>query len=432
MGLLSSAGVRYEKHFAEAFCSPDRADHLAGRHTEDHGIGDIIEDSADAPMLQSELTIAEVLKRKYGQSCKTACVGKWHLGTTRYAGNNLAPNRAGFDYFYGTERNLNNVDDPTVGYYNNPIIAQGEIISNFGQYVPTMMARAAIRWLRHFAGGPSGDKGYLYLPWHLPHSAYHRPPSDLYNTSTWVLPNPAALVQDGSTNEIVPYAKAMEEALDTHMAQVWNSIPAWLQAQTVLLVSSDNGTSAELLKWETYPDTTAYNGNHGKRSYFDPAWRVPAWAYGPMIASGGRTVTGLVQSCDWYSTTLELLGVTNWQDIVAIEGPSGNTAVQRSKSLVSTITSAGTTTSRQYAYGGIFAPNGYNRGLATGRRAITDGRYKMRWTDTTAFGSPTLWDLFASPKETAQVTDEIGTASIQATLGAAWRAFYETLPPLVV
>lgn len=422
---LAAGGVQLENYFAEAFCSPARANHMAGRHTEDHGVGNIIENDAEIPLLMKELLLPEVLKTYYGSQIDTAGIGKWHLGNAQVGGKKN-PNQAGFDYWFGSERNV-------IDFYDAAFFTQGETRSTLGRYLPLVMANEAISWIRRFCASRT-QRGYLYLPFHLPHEPFDRPPSDLYDTGAWTLPgvNPS----DNLPATISPYLKANIEASDVLMDRIWTAVPAWLRDETVLIVTSDNGTLSTALAAETYPAGLGggtYNGTHGKRSSFDPGIRVPAWVYSTntgLVASPGRSITGLMQSLDWYATTLDLFGVP-WQEIVSAQGPQGQgqPATVRSKSIAGSLTANVATTNREYAIGGIFSTNGYSKGAALGRRWISDGRYKLIFpTASTAFSIPALYDLVERPKEDSVVIEPLSGSPDRARLQAEWDAFYESLP----
>lgn len=423
MDMLWDYGVRFENHYSEIFCSPYRANVMTGRHTEDHGIGDILEVDSDYPLLLKELLTPEVLRIYFGSNVDTAAIGKWHLGTSAVGGSRAAL-LAGFDYAFLSERNID--------YFTTEMACQGDQYLPRGRYIPDVMGDAAITWLRRFAA-QRGRKGYLYLPFHNPHNPWHRPSADLYDSGTWTCPDQVADPQSGAT--IVPYHKAMIEALDAWAKRIWDSMPAHLQNETLLLFSSDNGSDGGVLAQETYFDGTPYSGGHGKRSTWDPGIRTPAYAYSPntgIITNPGRSVTGVVQSLDFFATTLEALGVP-WQEIVeARAARGGRTAADRSKTLWSALQENIATTKRTYAYTASFSPNEYNRGTLPGIRAITDGRYKLRFPTSTPYTStPDLYDIVDNPKETAAVVDSPGTVHPKRTeLQEAWSAFYDDLPPL--
>lgn len=419
-------GVRFTKHFAEPFCSPYRACHFTGRHTEDTGIGDIIENDSDGPLLLKELLIPEVLKIWFGDRIQTAAIGKWHLGNAQVGGKR-SPLTAGFDYFFGSERNI-------IDFYEDDLSCQGQTYPAYGRFVPELLASAAITWIRRFAAQRT-KLGYLYLPFHLPHNPFWKPPESLYDEARWVCPTPQPASQ--TTSAATPYFKAYVESMDTLAQRIIDSIPAWLLDETVVFVSSDNGTEAAMLALESYPAGLgggAYNANHAKRSVFDPGIRTPAYAWSPntdFVASPGRTVTGLIQSVDWYATTLAMFGVP-WQEIVAARGPrSGVSAAVRSKSFLTSLNTNTATTNREYAYVGIFEPNGYNRGTTPGRRAITDGTWKLIFpSGQTAFGTSLLYNIVNDPREQAPEPEPFSGSPDRERLQAAWDAFYADMPPV--
>jgi arylsulfatase A-like enzyme len=278
-------------------------------------------------------------------------------------------------------------------------------------------------------------RGYLYFPLHLPHDPYHRPNSDLYDTGRWVLGSQVAPNQS-DVAAIMPYGKAMLEAADTLAYRVFNAIPDWLKDETVVLLHSDNGSDTRVLSSESYPAGLgggAYVGGHGKRSAFDPGIRTPAYVYSQntnLVVAPGRVVNqNTMQSLDWYATTLEFFGVP-WKEIVAKRfGGKGVSPADRSISQLSTFQTNTTKFSRAYAKGGIFTPNGFNRGKSPGTRWITDGTNKLTWAaGSTAFSASKLYNIVNNPRETAVESEPAGGAAARKALQAQWDSFYSSMP----
>lgn len=111
---LSTTGMRFTQHYSgTAVSAPSRCVLLTGKHTGHAYIrgndemaerGDVwshqamLADSAlegQRPLPAGTITIPSLLK-KAGYT--TACIGKWGLG---YPGSEGAPNKMGFDFFYG-------------------------------------------------------------------------------------------------------------------------------------------------------------------------------------------------------------------------------------------------------------------------------------------------------------------------------------------
>lgn len=425
--LFADQGVRIDKFFAESFCSPSRTCHFTGRHTEDTGVGDLIESDDDQPMLLSELTLVEILKIYFGADIQTAVFGKWHMGNPQVGGK-MSPNEAGFDYGFTTPRNCD--------YFSTTLDCQGEDYFPYGRYIPQIITDAAISWVKRFAS-QRNKRGFLYFPLHLPHDPYHRPNADLYDTGRWVLGSQVAPDQSNIAG-ILPYGKAMLEAADTLAYRLLNAIPEWLMDETVVIWHSDNGSDTRVLSSESYPASLgggAYVGGHGKRSAFDPGIRTPAYVYSPntnLVTAPGRVLNqNTMQSLDWYATTLDYFGVP-WKEIVAKRfGGKGVSPADRSISQITSFQTNTTKLSRAYAKGGIFTPNGFNRGTSPGTRWITDGTNKLTWAaGSTAFSTSKLYNIVNNPRETAVEAEPAGgsAAAARKALEAQWSTFYASMP----
>ena len=90
--LAAMGTVFTDAHVAATVSSPSRAMMMTGRYGQRFGYECNTTNIGGLP--ESEETIAELLK-KYDY--RTACIGKWHLGTL----DSQHPNQKGFDNFYG-------------------------------------------------------------------------------------------------------------------------------------------------------------------------------------------------------------------------------------------------------------------------------------------------------------------------------------------
>lgn len=92
---MASDGVRFEQYYTtSAVCSPSRASLLTGRYFTRVGVPGVLFPSDQSSLSLSETTVAQVLK---AQGYRTACIGKWHLGSQP----DYLPTRRGFDHFFG-------------------------------------------------------------------------------------------------------------------------------------------------------------------------------------------------------------------------------------------------------------------------------------------------------------------------------------------
>jgi arylsulfatase A-like enzyme len=98
MDRLAASGVRFTDWYSNSpVCSPSRASVLTGRYPQKAGIPDVLTSRAtfDVPGLRrGETTLPGELRRL---GYRSACVGKWHLGSAPQS----RPLAQGFDEFFG-------------------------------------------------------------------------------------------------------------------------------------------------------------------------------------------------------------------------------------------------------------------------------------------------------------------------------------------
>jgi arylsulfatase A-like enzyme len=430
LAALAAGGRLFERAFVHPFCSPTRAAHFTGRFPGRNGVGNIIENDSAPALFDSELTFVEVL-REQRPDIRCGAFGKWHLGNA-YNGDLTSPLRAGFEIFSGTRRNLppqTASADPTISdpYYNAVWNVNGEERLRLQQFLPTAMVSDALRWLRTLRGQPF----YLYLPFHLPHSPFVRPPATHYDTSMWTLPHAYAVGQ-GNPDELWPYFKAMIEACDYEIARFIDQMPPGEFVQTTFFVYADNGTTSEAIANNagSSPDHAEYNGQAGvywdaakaKRSTYDSGIQVPMFVYGPAItAQAGLPTAGLVQIEDVSTTILELFGCS-WPDQRRIDAVSF-------KKLLS---SPGLGSDRTKVWGEIFAPNGRNAGTSIGRRCVRTSQYKLMFVDgPLETAQRRFYDLIADPMELTNLTPGGSTSGLSAPRLAAYTDMLEYAEDLV-
>lgn len=206
---LASQGMRFtDAHSSSGICTPSRYALLTGRFhwRKFHGIVNAF----DAPVLDKELTLPELLKQ---QGYRTACIGKWHLGWNwddirrpdvkpqkDDRGRSSYPPTAfdwsqpisggplshGFDYYFGDDvpnfppyswfENDRVITEPTEPLSITPQTAEGSWEArpgpmtkgwDFYQVVPRLTERT-VEWI----GEQKGKEGpfFLYVPFNSPHA----------------------------------------------------------------------------------------------------------------------------------------------------------------------------------------------------------------------------------------------------------------------
>ncbi|MFW6107446.1 MAG: sulfatase-like hydrolase/transferase [bacterium] len=225
---LAAAGARFTDYYSAApICSPSRAALLTGRSPHAAGVPGNVRAGKDVVGLPGEqVTIAEMLKHA---GYRTACFGKWHLGTAPQS----HPLGQGFDEFFGHlygcisyydhifswDRRLGPVHDLWRGKKE---------VHEDGKYMTDLITREALRFLAQVGDQPF----FLYLPYNAPHYPMEAP-------KKWM-----ELYRHLGTNR-QPYA-AMVSALDESIGKVVAAVRHIGRADdTLFLFASDNGPSNE-------------------------------------------------------------------------------------------------------------------------------------------------------------------------------------------
>jgi arylsulfatase len=176
---LASNGLRYNRFFVNAMCSPTRGALLSGRNSHQLGFGPITNDASGYPGYNSiwgknNASIAEVLKQN-GYS--TAAFGKWHntpLWEISPAGPfDRWPTGLGFEYFYGFQRGAISHWEPQL--YRNTVAVEPPAKPEQGYHLTTDLADDAIRWLHQHDAVVPDKPFFLYFAPGAAHWPHHVP-----------------------------------------------------------------------------------------------------------------------------------------------------------------------------------------------------------------------------------------------------------------
>ncbi len=164
---IAEQGARFATFYSGcAVCSPSRAVLMTGRQHIRAGVYNWIYDQTqNSHLLESEVTIAEVLK---AAGYETAHVGKWHLGLTMDDRVKPSPADHGFDYWFATHNNA----EPS---HHNPVnfIRNGQPVGEIKGYSCQIVADEAIHWLDNVR---KGDAPFFLNVWfHEPHQKIAAP-----------------------------------------------------------------------------------------------------------------------------------------------------------------------------------------------------------------------------------------------------------------
>ena len=135
---LAEHGIRFTDFYCgAAVCSPSRSALITGRNATRVGIYNWIPENSPMHLRTSEITIAELLKKK---SYKTGHFGKWHL--TSQGTDQPLPNDQGFDYSFFAYNNAVPSHHNPENYYRN-----GKPVGKLEGYACQLVVDEAIQWL---------------------------------------------------------------------------------------------------------------------------------------------------------------------------------------------------------------------------------------------------------------------------------------------
>lgn len=304
MDRLAEEGVVFENGFVESsVCAVSRASIMLGQQNARHLI-----QSFDVPISAEQMEKSfPVLLRKAGY--RTAMLGKFAVGHTRYAPKELCLPAEHFDLWYG--------------FLQSPSYAQ--MVDGEKRYLTSVMEEKAIRFIEetpkdqpfmvymclpepHGQGGPGGPWNYRDPHFEIP--APDGPPPVLETMTEAAYHQLPEAIRTSKNNKIVgrpaeTYTKYMETVRDytARSDLAIGRIRAALEAQgladnTVIIFASDNGSM-----WGAH-------GIAGKWNMYEESIRVPMMIYDPRLPkslSGTRSQPAL--NIDLTATVMDVAGV---------------------------------------------------------------------------------------------------------------------------
>ncbi len=320
---LAANGMRFTQHYSGApVCAPARCILLTGQHAghalvrgndEDTARGDVWNFQAmfDDPRLEGQrpipdslTTMGEVLQ-KAGYT--TGLVGKWGLGAPFSEG---APNRQGFDYFYGynCQRQAHNLypthlwENESRVYLQNKLQAphvlheqaENETDSAFfnqflqQDYAPELMQERALNFVQEHQDKPF----FLYYASPLPHVPLQAPQSWVAHYRDKIGEEEAYRGKSyfPSAYPMATYA-AMISYLDEQVGELVGELKKLgLYENTLIIFTSDNGpTYAGGVDPDFYDSAVPFRGEYGRGKGFlyEGGIRVPMIASWPGVIKPG-------------------------------------------------------------------------------------------------------------------------------------------------
>lgn len=357
---LLAKGIRFTRAWSNPLCSPTRAGILTGRYSFRTGIGDAVGGQNTNNLDTAEFTIPKLLEFHKPSGIAKANIGKWHLNSPMPQSNFSIPIKMGYDYYEG------NFSGTLPNYYAWNKIKNG-VNAPCSTYATTETTNNAIDWVKSI---PTNKPVFLWLAYNAPHTPFNLPPSNLHSYS-----NLKGNFQDTATS-VVPYYKAMCEALDREIGRLFDSLKAVNRYDsTDIIFIGDNGS-----------DPRVYQGDvRAKGSVYQDGISVPFIISGPSVKNPGRVSDALINTQDIFATILELFGVSQWRDVIPITKPVD------SKSLLPIIKQEQEQV-REWVFSEVFK----NTPTQFDGKAMRNFNYKLIDFDN---GSQKFFNLTTDPKE---------------------------------
>ena len=275
---LAAEGVKLERFYAHAVCSPTRSALLTGRFAVNTGVL-----APSNPWYERGLAVDEKLLPEYfgNAGYRTHAVGKWHLGPNE---PQYHPMSRGFDTYYGHLHGYLNYDLHTV-FGRVDWQRDGETVHEPG-YATHLVAAEAARLIEE---RDTDSPLLLYVAFSAPHAPLQAPEETIAEYAR-------IAAEDRRT-----YA-AMVTELDRGIARITAALEEEQIAENTLLVFlSDNGGSLNL---------GASNGplRGGKSSPFEGGTRVPAVMHWPDVLPPGTVFDAQLSVTDLLPTLLAAAG----------------------------------------------------------------------------------------------------------------------------
>jgi arylsulfatase len=176
---LAKNGLRYNRFFTTALCSPTRAALLAGRNHHSVGTGVIIEMGTGFPGYTGILpkSAALVPKILQGNGYATGMFGKWHNtpepDISPAGPFDRWPTGLGFDYFYGFNQGETHQYYPVL--YRNITSVDAPKTPKQGYHFAIDMTDETINWIDNVNAAHAEQPWFAYYSTGAAHAPHHAP-----------------------------------------------------------------------------------------------------------------------------------------------------------------------------------------------------------------------------------------------------------------
>ncbi|MGX5818061.1 arylsulfatase [Chitinophaga lutea] len=382
---MARNGMRFTSFYSgTSVCAPSRSSLMTGQHTGHTYIrgNKEIKPEGQEPLADSVRTIAQMLQEA---GYTTGAFGKWGLGMVGTTG---APDRKGFDTFYGynCQRQSHRYYPTHLWDNDRKVVLDGNDLTNKVHYAPAMIQEQTLAFI-----DANKDKPFfLFIPTVLPHAELQGPEDEYFSMYKNAFPEtphqgngygPGALVPGyASIDKPKATFAGMISRMDAYVGQVIARLEKYgLMDNTIIIMTSDNGPHQE-----GGADPVFFNSNGGlrgfKRDLYEGGIRAPFIVQWNGKVKAGSTSNFTGAFWDVMPTLLQIAGAP----------AAGNTD---GVSFLPTLTGKGKQAQHRYLYW-EFHESG-------GRQAVRMGKWKgLRLEVKKNHNAPVeLYDLSKDPKE---------------------------------
>ena len=296
---MAAEGCRFTQCYTgSAVCAPSRSVLMTGLHSGHTRVRSNasrvggVPPQGRVPLLDSDLTVAEVLK---AAGYATGITGKWGLGEPETSG---VPNRQGFDQWFGflNQRHAHTYYPEYLWRNEQFQIVWGNMGGYERQWAHDLFTEFALDFVARHKDVPF----FFYLPYTVPHGRYEVPDEEPYDDKPW--PESARR-----------YA-AMVTRMDRDIGKLLDLLKSQgLDERTIVFFCSDNGA--------TYTDSpiNSAGGLRGRKgNLYEGGIRTPMIVRWPERIEPGRVSDQVWAFWDFLPTVAELARATPPVDIDGI------------------------------------------------------------------------------------------------------------------
>ena len=376
---LAAEGLRFTDHYSgSTVCAPTRCSLMTGVHTGHCYVrgNREVKPEGQAPIPGDTVTLAKLLQKA---GYVTGGFGKWGLGAP---GSEGAPERQGFDHFYGY-----NCQRQAHNYYPTHLWNNTHKVPLDGKtYAHDLIMDESLKFVRANKRGPF----FCFLPVTIPHAAMHVPEeyaAPFREKFPEFKDKIGRYAGPSIKNPIAAFAGMMVK-IDQDVGRLMTLLAELqIEENTLVLLSSDNGPHRE-----GGHDPTFFNSNAGlrgfKRDLYEGGIRAPLIARWPGKITAGTESDHISAQWDMLPTFCEFAGT---------DTPDGGDGV----SLVSTLLGKSDQQKKhKYLYWEFFEQGG--------KRAVRFGNWKtvQQNLHKTSDGPIELFDLQRDRSETNDVAQK--------------------------